>query len=53
MSLLGLCGLVGGVHVEDVGGQLPVLYLVGDIEHEVDEVEAGQKCGREVDVFYD
>lgn len=44
---------MSGIHVEDVSSQLPILYLIGNIQHEVDEIETSEQCWREVDVLYD
>jgi hypothetical protein len=41
------------VEVEDVRGDAVVSDLVGDVEEDVEEVEAGYEGGREVDVVDD
>ena len=37
-----MLAVLAGVNVEDVGGELLVAGLVGQVEHDVDEVEAGE-----------
>ena len=44
--------LLIGVQIEDMRGQAFVVCLVWHIEHDVDEVEAGEQGWRQVDVIH-
>ena len=46
-----LSGLYAQLH--EVRGQLAVLYGVGSVENEVDEVETGEKCRWQLHILHD